>query len=585
VQPRSSVLPGTTAQAVIKTIYVGVSPVGVAVNDVDDTVYVANSGASTVSVIDGRAGVLADDSTIPVGQDPQGVAVDQTDDTVYVTNDDDSTVTVINGRTGTPSGSPINVGREPRAVAVNDIDDTVYVANFYGSTVSVINGRNRVASAPIPVGQSPDGIAVDQNDDTVYVASNSPQHDLWIIDGSSAMVDDTVTVGDGPYGVAVSQTDDTVFVANIGGGVSVVNGRTASLVGTVPVGNAPYGVAVSPDDTVYVTNKMSGSVSVIDGRTGQLTDDTITLGSNQDPWGIAVDDSGSNAGVVYVANNHPASNSVSVIARVAPSLVTSSGPTGGSVVVTVSVPQVSYAVDGSTVTSVDFGTGLISATPDGANQWRVTVPPGSGTVPVVVGLNGGLHALAGYFTYVDPAPSNPPGPPSDVVAVAGDGSAAVSWKAPADSGSFPVTDYQVTATPGGQSCLAKAPALTCMVSGLTNGTSYTFTVRGLNGAGWGTYSDPSNAVTPRGTPEASILISGSRDGGSIRVSGTTSGLVGEQVTPWTRFPGQASYSAGIGVQTVDAAGKFSWGRRTGKKTYVYFTHGSTRSNTVTIPAR
>jgi len=39
------------------------------------------------------------------------------------------------------------------------------------------------------------------------------------------------------------------------------------------------------------------------------------------------------------------------------------------------------------------------------------------------------------------------------------------------------------------------------------------------------------------------------------------------------------------VQTVAADGTFAWGRKTGKKTYVYFQHGTTRSNTVVIPAR
>jgi hypothetical protein len=36
---------------------------------------------------------------------------------------------------------------------------------------------------------------------------------------------------------------------------------------------------------------------------------------------------------------------------------------------------------------------------------------------------------------------------------------------------------------------------------------------------------------------------------------------------------------------VAADGTFAWSRRTGKKVYVYFTHGSIKSNTVTIPAR
>jgi hypothetical protein len=44
----------------------------------------------------------------------------------------------------------------------------------------------------------------------------------------------------------------------------------------------------------------------------------------------------------------------------------------------------------------------------------------------------------------------------------------------------------------------------------------------------------------------------------------------------------ASITAVIPVATD---GTFTWSRKTNKKTYVYIAHATTRSNTVTIPAR
>lgn len=181
-------------------------------------------------------------------------------------------------------------------------------------------------------------------------------------------------------------------------------------------------------------------------------------------------------------------------------------------------------------------------------------------------------------------PVFPPGAPIDVVATAEDASASVAWSPPSSPGTFPITSYRATASPGGASCLTSAP--TCTIGGLANGTSYIVTVRALNGAGWGAESAPSNAITPRAEASKSVLITGSR--GTVNgkpgviVEGSTTDLVGATVTPWIRFPGQTAYQRGSSTPTVAADGTFTWQRQTGKKVYVAFTSGDTRSNRLVI---
>ena len=72
--------------------------------------------------------------------------------------------------------------------------------------------------------------------------------------------------------------------------------------------------------------------------------------------------------------------------------------------------------------------------------------------------------------------------------------------APASNGGAAITSYTVTSSPGGFTESGTASPLT--VTGLTNGTSYTFTVKATNAAGDGPPSAPSNAVTPRTVPGA-----------------------------------------------------------------------------------
>lgn len=136
---------------------------------------------------------------------------------------------------------------------------------------------------------------------------------------------------------------------------------------------------------------------------------------------------------------------------------------------------------------------------------------GSGSPITVTGLHNGddytftVQAMNAFGDSVPSAASNTvtpgttPHPPTLVHATGGDASAVVTFTPPMRTGGAPISSYTVTASPGGKFASGLASPIT--VTGLTNGTAYTFTVTAKNIHGMSLPSDPSNSVTPATAPD------------------------------------------------------------------------------------
>ena len=87
-----------------------------------------------------------------------------------------------------------------------------------------------------------------------------------------------------------------------------------------------------------------------------------------------------------------------------------------------------------------------------------------------------------------------PDPPTNIVATAGNTQASVAFTAPVSNGGSTILDYTVTSSPGGFTQTGASSPL--VVTGLSNGTAYTFTVTARNSVGSSAASSVSNSVTP-----------------------------------------------------------------------------------------
>lgn len=140
-----------------------------------------------------------------------------------------------------------------------------------------------------------------------------------------------------------------------------------------------------------------------------------------------------------------------------------------------------------------------------------------------------------------------PSPPVTVSGVSGSGQAVLSWGAPILPGGASITDYTVQYSSGsGYTTFSRAAstALTATVTGLTNGTAYTFRVSATNSAGTSAYSTVSSSVTPsvsgplltitRDNGISTFTVSGGGGNTFTRVAGhSIGGLDGLSHYSWT----------------------------------------------------
>jgi DNA-binding beta-propeller fold protein YncE len=369
---------GSFGSALVGSAPVGNGPSELALNPATHTIYVTNgnnqngpnAGGDTVSVIDARHCNAQDIShckgpwpTITVGNGtvsdlPTGIAIDVTTDTVYVANGGASTVSVVNGATcnatitsgcgQTPTEVP--VGAAPFTAIADPANHTVYIANSGGTTVSMLNSATCNATdpagcpaAPPPtadVGATPVNVAAAPATHTVYVTTIGAQNGwaAFNADTCNATVQTGCgTIGRltgdpaGPNDAQVDPANDTLYTANYDNTVSAFDLRHCwagdlagcatdkpGVVTPFPPTGFEHDLWVAVDarlHSVYVSYQKDDTLIVIDTRAcngthpaacGTLRPPTIHTGA--DPEGIVLD---SQTQTLYTADE--VGNTVSVI--------------------------------------------------------------------------------------------------------------------------------------------------------------------------------------------------------------------------------------------------------------------------------
>lgn len=271
---------------------------------------------------------------------------------------------------------------------------------------------------------------------------------------------------------------------------------SAPTIGTAVPLNASATVAFTDNSNGGATITNHTATSSPGGFTGTSATSPITVTglSNGTPYTFTVTATNS------AGTSSASSASNSVTPYVPATSFTFTGPSSGNV---------RSASTNFTVTPNSTYNGTITITPSGAGStglspvvltWALssaaqtfTITPLDAGAITLTPTNSGSLSNPSNLTYT--ASAVVPLAPGMGLAEPSLGSARVTITAPTNNGGSTITLYTITSSPGGKTATLTSPG-TASVTGLTNGTSYTFTATATNSVGTSAASSASNAVTP-----------------------------------------------------------------------------------------
>ena len=353
-------------------------------------------------------------------------------------------------------------------------------------TIGTATAGNGQATVTFTAPASNGGSAI-----TSYTATSSPGGLTGSCAGPAAC---TITVAGLTNGTAYTFTVTATNAIGTGAASAASNAVTPQAVPNV-TGITPNGGPTAGGTSVTITGaNFTGATSVTIGgvAASSFTVNSATQITATTPAGTA------GAANVVVTTAVGSGTGVGLYTYYGAPTVTGISPSAGSTAGGTAVTITGTGFTGATSVTIG-GAAATGVTVVNSTTITATTPAGTaGTANVVVTTPGGTGTGTGLYTY-----ATVPGAPTIGTATAGNAQATVTFTAPASNGGSAITAYTATASPGGQTGTCAGPsACTITVTGLTNGTAYTFTVTATNAIGTGSASSASNSVTPAAAPTA-----------------------------------------------------------------------------------
>jgi YVTN family beta-propeller protein len=294
---------------VVAVTRVGTTPGGLTYDAQLGEVFAANWDSNSVSVISDRTNAVI--ATIPVGFQPSYSALDSATGELYVSDTNGyevyptpSNVTVISTSNNTVIGS-IEVGAWPECIAYDNVTGEILVDNVASNNISVISAATNSVVATIKGGGAPGAIAYDPATREAFVGEvncggyQTGPYNITVISDLDNRTVANISVYSCPTDLNYVSGLGEVFVSNgAANNVSVISGSTDQVLASMPVGQWPCGVVYDPtQDSLFVANELSSNLSVASPGTDSVLG---TVWLDVGPQAISLDETN---GELYLTNS------------------------------------------------------------------------------------------------------------------------------------------------------------------------------------------------------------------------------------------------------------------------------------------